>query len=120
MCICRCRRLLFLPALVVLGTMGAFAQERPLEPMIEGEAAPGLPQAYAITVKAGDLISGTLELVRGGAIGFEVFAPGGTKIKDVHVDEPAKATVGFVASVTGAYRATFPGALLALLAPRKP
>ena len=75
-----------------------------LVPLIQGEATPGTPQTFTIALNAGDVVSGTLELVKGGAIAFEAFDPGGRKLKDVHVDAPGRAEVGFAAATTATYQ----------------
>ena len=75
-----------------------------LVPLIQGEATPGTPQTFTIALSAGDVVSGTLELLKGGAIAFEAIDPGGRKLKDVHVDAPGRAEVGFAAAATATYQ----------------
>jgi enterochelin esterase-like enzyme len=80
------------------------AQDRSLPPLVQGDLSPQAEQVYTARVAAGDLVSGVLELVRGGAIAFEVFGPDEVKVKSVHVDEPGRADVGFAAATSGDYR----------------
>jgi enterochelin esterase family protein len=75
-----------------------------LVPLTQGEASPGTPQMFTIALNAGDVVSGTLELVKGGAIAFEAFDPGGRKLKDIHVDAPGRAAIGFAAATTATYQ----------------
>jgi enterochelin esterase-like enzyme len=75
-----------------------------LAPLIQGEATPSTPQTFTIALNAGDVVSGTLELVKGGAIAFEAYDPGGRKLKDVHVDAHGRAEVGFAAATTATYQ----------------
>ena len=75
-----------------------------LAPLFQGEAMPGAPQTFTVALNAGDVVSGTLELVKGGAVAFEAFDPGGRKLKDVHVDAPGRAEVGFAAATTATYQ----------------
>jgi len=75
-----------------------------LAPLFEGDATPGTPQTFTIALTAGDVVAGTLELVKGGAIAFEAFDAGGRKLKDVHVDAPGRAEIGFAAGATATYQ----------------
>jgi enterochelin esterase family protein len=75
-----------------------------LAPSIQGDALPGTPQIFTIALNAGDVVSGTLELVKGGAIAFEAFDSGGRKLKDVHVDAPGRAEIGFAAAASATYQ----------------
>ncbi len=103
-----CRWLVLATTIVALGVVGATAQSQPLPPVVQGDVAPGSPQIYAVSLNAGDLITGTFELVRGGDIAFEVFDPAGAWIKstifspDFDLGQPRP--VGFAASVNGIYR----------------
>jgi hypothetical protein len=59
-------------------------QDSQLAPTVQGSAAPGAPQVHVVELSAGDVTSGTIELVEGGAIALEVFDPAGVRIEDLH------------------------------------
>ena len=65
-----------------------------LVPLIQGESTPGTPQTFTIALSAGDVVSGTLELLKGGAIAFEAFDPTGRRLKGVNVRRRAGHSVG--------------------------
>lgn len=100
-----CRRCLG-PMMVLsfLSANAALGQDRRLEPLVQGAVTPLGPVVYIATAKAGEVVSGTLELLRGAPIGIQIFNPAGTKLKDFEANEPGQTAVGFEARTAGAYR----------------
>ena len=91
-------------ALIAATAVGVRAQQAVLKPVEHGEVTPEKPLTYFTTLKAGDVVSGNLQLVRGGPTGFRAFDPSGAMLKDGDIDEPGTMRVGFAAPVAGTYR----------------
>jgi enterochelin esterase family protein len=92
-------------ALTALFTSAALAQERPLQPVVQGDIGPGVPQTYTFHANAGDLIFGSLEQkgLSGGQVAL--YDLKGSKLKvEPFYDDPRPTLLGLVAPKTGDYR----------------
>ena len=101
--------LVLLTGLTISCARAAQAQDRPLQSIVQGDLAPGVPQTYTVRAGAGDLILGTFEL-RDAAVTATVtvalYDEHGSKVKE----EPffgfdlRPVPLGFVTPQKGTYR----------------
>ena len=92
--------------IVTLVASAALAQERPLQPVVQGDLVPGVPQVYTVQAGAGDLIFGTFEMK-----GTDASLPVTVALYDDSGSMVKKATfwgnplpVGFVTPKSGIYQ----------------
>jgi enterochelin esterase family protein len=76
----------------------------PLEPTVRADLSPGGVVTYTVDATAGDLVSGPLDIERGGPLLFEVFDPRQEKLEAEELGSGVTMTRGFVATLTGTYR----------------
>ncbi len=97
----------------VFCTVSMADQDLVLERLVEGEAAAGSSRAFTVNLQAGDLIAGTIELVRGSDLALNVFDPAGVRIKSENLyaafSTGQPIPFGFAAQVSGTYRLQISG-----------
>lgn len=80
------------------------AQERPLQPVVHGDIAPGVPQTYTFRAEAGDVIFGTFEVQGAGVTGtIALYDENGAKVREFLTTRPRQLPIGFIAPKKGAY-----------------
>jgi hypothetical protein len=92
--------------LAILCASAALAQERPLQPVVQGDLAPGVAQIYTLRANAGDVISGTLEMKDKGAtppFTVALYDDSNSKVKEEGF-YGSPLPIGFVTSKSGAYQ----------------
>jgi hypothetical protein len=95
----------FLGKVMILFASAVFAQELPLQPVVQGGLAPGVTQVYTLQANAGDLIIGTVEQrgCEGGMV--TLYDWGGLKLKqEPFYDNPGPQFIGLIAPKKGDYR----------------
>lgn len=100
---CMGTRLQALTVLAIVWATTILAQERLLQPVVQGDLAPGAKHVYTVEAKAGDLISGTFEL-RGISGTLDIYSPSGSRIQALQLDQPEPTPVGILAPISGTYR----------------
>ena len=105
-----CRRLPLRSSVIVLTIWSVsvtLAQERPLQPVVQGDLAPGAPQTYPVQAGAGDVIFGTFEQRGSAAVTVTValYDQNGSKLKEAEFyGDPGQRPLGFVTPKNGDYR----------------
>jgi enterochelin esterase-like enzyme len=87
----RLRRCMSVMVPVTFCVSAALAQERPLQPVVQGDLAPGVAQIYTLRANAGDVISGTLEMKDKGAtppFTVALYDESGSKMKERTFQRP--------------------------------
>ena len=93
-------------ALVLCCADAVLAQERPLEPMVQGTLLPGVPQVYTVRAAAGDVISGTFEMKDKEptpTLTIAFYDENGATVKEQSF-RGGPLRIGFVVPANGAYR----------------
>ncbi|HEY7338623.1 MAG TPA: hypothetical protein VH639_27290 [Bryobacteraceae bacterium] len=101
---------MFYLALVTVLASAALAQERPLQPVVQGDVVAGPPRVYTFSAGPGDVVYGTC-LLRGvnaaTVVVFALYDAHGSKLKEAYCqgyDLEAPQPIGFVAPTRGAYQ----------------
>src|SRR5258706_7359207 len=107
----RLRGLLLWSVILVITTWAptTLAQDRPLQPVVEGKLAPGVSHTYAVTAKAGDMVFATLELHGADTharVMVELLEANGSRIKEspVYGYQTTTVPLGLVTPSNGRYR----------------